>query len=267
MPNSSSSSSSSSSSNSSTAKAKKAAKAAAKAKAKAVATGVRNNVTARYGKGRLAAETRKLVEKKLKRIREDEDLESSERRNKEAALFAKVNGLLAEQNADKAAKKAAKEAEQAAKREAAKSARSAATTARRQQRERNLALAKANLKNYLGKSPLKKNVNAFYKGRKNNPGMTAKNYGKAHGLRNKTRKLTNSQEKYMKKYKSIAADLAAKGVDGDEFCETAATFVSTKEWLERKHKEKGLKHSLATIVDVCAKGAIATPEGSGVESS
>jgi hypothetical protein len=264
MPN-----SSNSSSSGKTAKAKKAkeAKKAEQVRRRANASSVRNNVTAKYGKGRLAAEDRALIQKKLKKIREDEDLNTEEREEAEAKLYAKINGKLAEREAEKAAEKAAKNAEKAAAREAAKSARSAATTARREQKERNLARAKANLKNYLGKSPLKKNVNAFYKGRKNNPGMTAKNYGKAHGLRNATRKLTNSQEKYMKKYKSIAADFAAKGVDGDEFCETAATYSATRDWLERKHKEKGLKHSLSTIIDICGKGAVATPEGSGVVSS
>jgi hypothetical protein len=265
--NSGSSSSSSSSSNSgkTTAKNKKAAAKKKLEERRANATSVRNNVTAKYGKGKLGRETRAKIEAKLKKIRGDAALDTAEREAKEKKLWKDVARKLKELEEAEAAKKAAEEAEKAAKKEAAKSARTAATTARREQKERDLAKAKANLKEFLGKSPLKKNVNALYKERKNKPGLTAKNYGRARGLRNATRKLSNSAEKLLKKYKSIAADFEAKGVDGGEFCDMADRYRQTGEWLQTKHKDAGLKHSIPTIIQVCARESEFANEGAASE--
>jgi hypothetical protein len=272
MPGSNSNSGSNSSSNSSnssagtaatratTAKNKKAAEKARMVAKRANAASVRNNVTAKFAK--LPAGLRKQAQDKLKEIRVDSDLGSDEKAEAEAKLFGKIQRALDKVKAQKEAEKAAKAAETAAKRNAAKSARSAATAAKKAQKEANLARAKGNLKNYLGESPLKKHVNAFYKARQNTAGMTAKNYAKAAGL-HRTRKLTESAKKLQKKQKSVAADFVAKGVDGEEFCEKASAYLMAKEWLEKKHKEAGLKHSLATITDVCTKELVATPEGSG----
>lgn len=262
-----------------TAKAKKAKENAKRAKEeareakkaellrrRANAASIRNNVTARFGRGKLAAQDRERIEKKLKRIRENEDKDTAQREAEEASYYRRVNALIAERDAEKAAEKAAKNAEKAAAREAAKSARSAATTARREQKDRNLAKAKANLKNYLGESPLKKHINALYKARKNKAGMTAKNYAKAAGL-HRTRKLTESAKKLQKKQKSVMADFEAKGVEPEKFCETAKAYVDFKNYLETTHKEAELKHSLATIIDVCNKPVVKTPESSASASA
>ena len=258
-------SSSNSSSSASTKKNKKAAKEAAKAAKEAAkrrleerranARSVRVNVTARFGRGKLGKETRAKVEEKLKKYRADPALGTAERKDKEKKLFKDVDRKLKELEAAEEAAKLAKEAEKAAKKEAAKSARTAATTARRQQKERDLAQAKANLKNFMGKSPLKKHIEGLYRARQNKTTakMTAANYGKAHGLRNKTRKLTTSQEKVYKKYKTVMADFEAKDVDASEFCDMADKYRTYGEWLQEKHKEANLKHSIPTIINVCAK--------------
>jgi hypothetical protein len=67
----------------------------------------------------------------------------------------------------------------------------------------------------------------------------------------------------MKKQKSVAADFIAKGVDGEEFCEQSSIYLAKKKWLETKHKEKGLKHSLSTIISMCDTEPIDTPNSSG----
>jgi hypothetical protein len=270
MPNSSNSNSSGSNSSAAsgvsratTAKAMKAAEKARLTARRANAASVRNNVTRKFAK--LPAELRKQAQGKLKEIRADPDMDTAERVEAEEKLFGKIERALAKQQALKEAEKAARAAETAAKRDAAKSARASATAAKRVEKERELAQAKANLKEYLGESPKKKNIEALHKARKNKRNMTARNYAKAAGL-SRTRKLTNSAKKLQKKQKSVAADFVAKGVDGDEFCGNAVAYAALKARLEKVHKEKALKHSLATIVEVCGKDIVRTP-GSGSANS
>ncbi len=271
---SSSSRSSKSNSGKTTAKNKKGAEKAAKEAAKrrlverrANAASVRANVTAKYGRGRLGKDTRAKLEDKLKKLRADPALATAELEKAEKALWKKVNRKLAELEEAEAAKKAAEEAEKAAKKEAAKSARTAAATAKREQKERDLAQAKANLKGYLGESPLKKHVEGLYKARQNKATakMTARNYAKAAGI-SRTRKLTASQRKLQKKQKSVMADFEAKGVDVDKFCDSAKAYMEFKNYLETTHKETELKHSLPTIIDVCNKPVVKTPESSASAS-
>lgn len=247
-----------------TQKAKKNAEKARMAARRANATSVRNNVTRKFAK--LPGDLRKQAQDKLKAIRADPDMDTAEREEAEVKLFGKIERALGKAQALKEAEKAAKAAEAAAKRDEAKSARATATAAKRAEKERELAQAKANLKEYLGESPLKKNIEAFYKARKNKKIETARNYAKAAGI-SRTRKLTESAKKLQKKQKSVAADFVAKGVDGDEFCEKAALYAGLKAHLEKVHKEKALKHSLATIVEVCGKAIVRTPGSSGANSS
>ena len=246
---------SSSASRGTTAKNKKAAEKARLAARRANAKSVGANLTLKFGK--IPGDVRANAQKKIREIRADPDLDTEERAEKEKKIMDKVTRALARAQAAKEAKKA----EMAVKREEAKSARSAATAAKKAQKEANVAKAKANLKNYLGESPLKKHVNAFYKARQNKKNMTARNYAKAAGLA-RTRKLSESAKKLLKKQKSVGADFVAKGVDGDEFCERASAYTSAKRWLEAKHKEKGLKHSLSTIIDVCGAEIVKTPTSS-----
>ena len=257
-----SSSSSSSGSSAKTAKSKaanKAAKAAARATRKQA---VKNNVQAQLGEEKLTAVDRAKLEKKLLELRENSALNSAKRAKKEAKLFEKVREQLAERRAEKAAKEAARAAEVAAR----SAARTEARTAARQEKERAVAQAKANLKDYLGKSPKKKNVNAFYKARKNTRNMTAKNFAKAAGIR-RTAKLSESAKKLQERQKKVGKDFIAKGVDSEEFCEKASAFTAAKNWLEAQHKEKGLKHSLSTIVDVCTSEIVRTPNSSASAGS
>jgi hypothetical protein len=69
----------------------------------------------------------------------------------------------------------------------------------------------------------------------------------------------------LKKYKSIAADFKAKGVDGGEFCDMADKYRKVGEWLQAKHKEAGLKHSIPTIIQVCAREDEFANEGASSE--
>ena len=243
-----------------TMKNKKAAEKARLTARRANATSVRNNVTAKFAK--LPADLRKQAQDKLKAIRVDTDMDTAERVEAEGKLFGKIERAVAKAQALKEAEKAAKAAEAAAKRDVAKSARASATAAKRAEKERELAQAKANLKEYLGESPKKKNIEALHKARKNKKNMTARNYAKAAGI-SRTRKLTNSAKKLQKKQKGVGADFLEKGVDSEEFCEKATAYTLAKAWLEKKHKQAGLKHSLATIIDVCGKELVATPENSG----
>jgi len=262
--NSSSSSNSSVASTKSRVMTKKAAKNAEKARLtarRANVASVRGNVTLRFAV--LPADLRKKAQEKLKAIRADDDMDTSERAAAEEKLFEKVERAKERADEAKAAAKAAAAAEAAAKRDVAKSARASATAAKRVEKEAQLAQAKADLKAYLGESPKKKNIEGLFKMRKDAKNFTrnAKNYAKAAGL-SRTRKLTNSAKKLQKKQKSVAADFEAKGVDGDEFCEKAALYSGFKQWLEKKHKEKALKHSLATVIEVCGKEIVATPNSS-----
>jgi hypothetical protein len=262
----SSSSNSSAASGVSRATTKKAAEKARMTARRANAASVRNNVTAKFTK--LPANLRKQAQEKLKAIRADDDMDTAERDEAETKLFGKIKRAVEKAQALKEAEKVAKAAEAAAKRDVAKSARASATAAKKAEKEQQLAQAKEDLKAYLGESPKKKNIEGLFKLRKNakNFSRNAKNYAKAVGLR-RTRKLTNSAKKLQKKQKSVAADFVAKGVDGDEFCEKAALYAGVKQWLEAKHKEKALKHSLATIVEVCGKDIVRTPDSGSANSS
>lgn len=228
---------------------------------RANATSIRNNVTARFGK--LPADLRKQAQDRLKLIRIAEEEGSSEKKRQEEKLFAKVNRALAKDKEAKEAAKAAKKAEAAAAAEGKKRERTEATARKKAETEAQKKQAYANLKEYLGESPKKKDAEAFYKLRKNasNFTMKAKNYAKAHGL-HKKRNLTESARKrrnFAAKAKKVAADMAAKGVNVDSFCDLAYQYKVLKMKLEAMHKEKGLKHSLSTVIESCAPDPGMTP--------
>lgn len=236
---------------------------------RANAASIRNNVTRRFGK--LPKDLRAQAQERLKLIRIEEEEGSSEKKRKEEALFAKVNRAVKKDAEAKEAAKAAKKAEAAAAAEGRKRERTAATARKKAEAEAQKQQAYANLKEYLGESPKKKDAEAFYKVRKNaaNFTMKAKNFAKAHGL-HKKKNLTESQKKrrnFAAKAKKVAANLAAKGVNVDSFCEMAAQYKLLKMKLEAMHKEKGLKHTLGTVIDSCAPDAGMLPSNANSPNS
>lgn len=242
-----------------TAKAKKNAERARMTARRANLASVRANLTEKFTK--LPADLRAQAQAKLKEIRGDPDMDTAERAAAEEKYIAKVKRAVDRAVAAKEAEKQAKAAEAAAKREAAKSARAAATTARREEKERETARAMANLKEYLGKSPLKKYVENLYKKRKNTRNLTVKNYAKAVGLK-REKNLTESQKKrrnFTAKAQKVVKDMEARGIEVDEFCNKAYQVKVLKRNLEEEHKAKGVKYSLSTVMDVCAPAPGMTP--------